>query len=250
MIGRIDGRDAPLECVVYTAHWDHVGRNPSVEGDQIFNGAVDNATGTAALLELIDAFAALPRPPRRSVYFVATTAEEKGLRGAEYYASHPLCPLASTVAVLNLDALFPYGPWAHMTSVGFGLSALEDRLVETAADFGRTIQPDTTPELGAFYRADSYPFVKRGVPALFAVGNPGLEEPEDSDANRRLLAYGQQHYHRPSDEYDPGTWDLRGVEGDVRVYFELGRRLAEGVDFPNWRPETEFRRLRDAMRSP
>lgn len=247
VVARIRGGTAPDECVVYTAHWDHVGRNPNREGDQIFNGAVDNATGTAALLELAQAFAALPSPPRRSVYFVATTAEEKGLLGAEFYASHPLRPLQDTVAVLNLDAHFPCGSYAAMTTPGLGLSELDDVMGRAAAQIGRKLQPDGMPEAGAFYRNDTYPFVKRGVPAIFSVGNPLASEAEDSAVNRALEDYVQNKYHKPTDEYDAATWDLRGVEEDVRVYFEAGLQLANDTRFPNWHFETEFRRLRDRM---
>jgi len=248
VVARIRGREAPDECVVYTAHWDHVGRNTALAGDQIFNGAVDNATGTAALVELAQAYAALPERPRRSVYFVATTAEEKGLLGAEYYARNPLRPLAQTVAILNLDAHFPYGSYPAMTTPGLGLSELDEVMGRAAAALGRTLQPDGAPEAGAFYRNDTYPFVKRGVPSLFSVGNPSDQEPEDSPVHRALLDYVQNKYHKPGDEYDAATWDLTGVEEDVRVYFACGLELANDVRFPNWRFDTEFRRLRDAMR--
>jgi hypothetical protein len=248
VVARIRGREAPNECIVYTAHWDHVGRNPSLDGDQIFNGAVDNATGTAALLELAAAFASLGAPPRRSVYFVATTAEEKGLLGAEYYALHPLRPLRDTAAVLNLDAHFPYGSYAAMTTPGLGLSELDEVMARAAARIGRTLQPDGMPEVGAFYRNDTYPFVKRGVPSIFSVGGPRADEPEDSPVNRALADYGRAKYHKPGDEYDAATWDLRGIEEDVRVYFAAGFDLADDTRFPNWRFETEFRRLRDDMR--
>lgn len=250
VVAYIRGREAPDECILHTAHWDHVGRNPKLQGDQIFNGAVDNATGTAALLELAEAYRALPRPPRRSVYFIATTAEEKGLKGAEYYTRHPIVPLAKTAAVLNMDAHFPFGSYTYMTTLGLGLSELDDILAASAAGFGRQLQPDPMPEAGAFYRADTYPFVKIGVPALFSVGGPGPDEPEDSALNQRFADYIQHGYHKPADEYDAATWDLSGVEGDTRVYFETGRRIAEDSQFPNWRYGTEFRRLRDAMRTP
>lgn len=249
VVAKIEGGEAADECVIYTGHWDHVGRNNSLKGDQIFNGAVDNATGTAAVLEIAQAFAAMPRP-RRTVYFVATTAEEKGLLGSEYLASHPIVPLAKTVAVLNLDALFPFGAFNAMTVTGLGSSELEDELAAAAARIGRTLQDDGSPEAGAYYRSDHYPFAKRGVPALFAVGNPRAEDAtDDSPVGKRFADYMVNGYHKVGDEYDAATWDLAGVEGDARVYFETGWRVAQTRRFPNWRYGNEFRTARDSMRT-
>ncbi len=249
VVARIEGRAAPDECVIYTGHWDHVGRNDSLPGDKIFNGAVDNATGTAALLELAQAFAALPVKPRRTVYFVATTAEEKGLLGSEFLARHPLKPLEQTVAVLNLDALFPFGSFNAMTVTGFGSSELEDVMATAAARIGRVLQDDSSPEAGAYYRSDHYPFAKRGVPALFAVGNPRDDQAAaDTVMTARFNHYLANGYHKVDDEYDAATWDLSGVEGDVRIYFETGLRIADSKVYPNWRVGNEFRALRDEMR--
>lgn len=252
VIGKVEGRGRPDECVIYTGHWDHVGRNPKLEGDQIFNGAVDNATGTAVVLELARAFASLREPPRRTVYFVATTAEEKGLLGAEHLARHPLVPLARTAAVLNLDALFPFGPFAAMTVPGYGSSEVEDVMAQAAARIGRVLQDDSTPEVGAYYRSDHYPFAKRGVPAVFAVGGPRTEELEDESnpVLARFTDYVTNGYHKPADEYDAETWDMAGIEGDARVFFETGWRIAQQGPLPNWRAGNEFRALRDAMRDP
>ena len=250
VVAKVQGREAPGECIIYTGHWDHVGRNDTLKGDRIFNGAVDNATGTSGLLELAEAYAALPQPPRRTIYFVATTAEEKGLLGAEYLARNPLCPLAQTVAVLNMDALFPFGAFGAMTVTALGSSEIEDVLAESSAKIGRVLQDDGAPEAGAYYRSDHYPFAKRGVPALFAVGNPRPEEsPDGSPMAQRFADYLANGYHKVGDEYDAATWDLRGVEQDVRIYFETGWRLAEDVRFPNWRFGNEFRALRDRMRA-
>ncbi len=250
VVAKVVGREAPDECILYTGHWDHVGRNDALEGDTIFNGAVDNATGTAGILELAEAFASVKTAPRRTVYFVATTAEEKGLLGSEFLARNPVRPLAETVAVINLDALFPFGSYGAMTVTALGSSEIEDVLAEAAAKAGRILQDDGSPEAGAFYRSDHYPFAKRGVPALFAVGNPLPDEaPEGSAMAARFAAYLADGYHKPADEYDPETWDLSGVETDVRTFFETGWRLAEDVRFPNWRYGNEFRALRDRMRS-
>ncbi|MGH7726688.1 MAG: M28 family peptidase [Candidatus Eiseniibacteriota bacterium] len=248
VIARIEGSGAPDECVIYTGHWDHVGKNDALPGDKIFNGAVDNATGTAALLELAQAFASLPSRPRRTVFLVATTAEEKGLLGSAYLAQNPPAPLERIVGVLNLDALFPFGPFNAMTVTGFGSSELEDVLAVAARRIDRVLQDDSSPEAGAYYRSDHYPFAKRGVPALFAVGGPRNEElTPESPLYERFADYMANGYHKPGDEYDAATWDLAGVEGDVRAYFETGFRLADDDRFPNWRYGNEFRALRDRM---
>lgn len=249
VIGRLPGREAPEEAVLYTAHWDHVGVNPNLEGDQIFNGAVDNATGTAALIELAHAFRSLPEPPRRSVYFVATTAEEKGLLGSEYLARNPVVPLSRTVAVLNLDALFPFDSFRAMTVTAIGSSELEPLLAEAAARLDRVLQDDNAPQAGAYYRSDHYPFAKRGVPALFAVGGPPHASLTDENPiAQRFADYLSNGYHKPNDAYDPATWDMRGIEEDARIYFEVGWRLAQDRRFPNWNYGNEFRVLRDRMR--
>lgn len=251
VIARIEGREAPDECVLYTAHWDHVGTNPSLPGDTIFNGAVDNATGTAGLLELAQAFAELPEPPRRSVLFVATTCEEKGLLGSEHLSRHPVVPLRNTVAVINLDALFPFGSFRGMAVPGFGASEIEDVLALAARRVDRVLLPDDQPQAGAYYRSDHYPFAEKGVPAVFAVGNPRPEDfARDPVVTKRFTDYMVSGYHKPGDEYDAATWDLRGVEEDVRVLFETGWRLADDRRFPNWYYGNQFRAKRDAMRDP
>jgi Zn-dependent M28 family amino/carboxypeptidase len=248
VIAKVEGSDRSGECVIYTAHWDHVGRNDSLPGDKIFNGAVDNATGTASLLEIARAWSSLPQKPRRTAYFVATTAEEKGLLGSEYLASHPIVPFSKTAAVLNLDALFPFGAFSAMTVTGLGSSELEDTLAIACARIGRVLQDDDAPQAGAYYRSDHYPFAKRGVPALFAVGNPRAEEmTDDSPVSRKFATYMTNGYHKVTDEYDAASWDMRGIEGDARVYFETGWRVANSDRLPNWYAGNEFRAVRDGM---
>jgi hypothetical protein len=250
VVGWIRGRERPEETVVYTAHWDHVGVREHLAGDHIFNGAVDNATGTAALLTLAAAYAALPAPPRRSIVFVATTAEEQGLLGARYYVQHPVFPLRDTVAVINMDALFPFGETRGMTVVAMGSTELDPYFAEAARHTGRTLHPDPFPEAGAFFRSDHFPFAEQGVPAMFAVGGPS----PDPDAGEtvslaRFAEYVQQRYHQPADEYDARTWDMGGIVQDVEIYFRAGLALAQTDAFPNWRPDHPFRARRDAMRS-
>lgn len=248
VIAKIDGAERPDECVIYTAHWDHVGVNPDLEGDQIFNGALDNATGTAALIELAEAFNKLPAPPSRSVYFIATAVEEKGLLGAQYLVDHPVCAPEKTVAVLNMDSHFPFGSFEAMTIVGHGYSEIQNEFDLAVKKVGRVTQPDSNPEVGGFFRNDSYPFAKAGIPAIYAVGGPLNETIEDDpELLAKFIDYGTNKYHKPADEYDAETWDLTGVEEDVKVFFEVGKSLANSNKFPNWRYDLPFRTLRDEM---
>lgn len=247
MVAWLPGRMRPDEYVVYTAHWDHVGVREQLDGDNIFNGAVDNATGTAALLELAEAYAALPEPPERSIVFLATTAEEQGLLGSFHYAAHPVFPLERTVAVINMDALFPFGAFDSMTVVALGASELDDYLARAAKEVGRSLHADPMPELGAFFRSDHYPFAVRGVPATFAVGGPSPDREVDPQVAARFQDYLMHRYHQPADEFDAQTWDLAGVRQDVEVYFRMGHALASTTAMPNWRPDHAFRRDRDAM---
>jgi Zn-dependent M28 family amino/carboxypeptidase len=249
VIAKVEGKIAPDEAVVYTGHWDHVGTRPSSAGpDSIFNGAIDNATGTSGVLEIARAFASLREPVRRTVYFVATTSEEKGLLGSEYLSRHPVVPLSKIAAVINLDALFPYGTYRMMVVPGFGSSEIEDVLAQAARRVDRVLVGDDQPEQGAFYRSDHYPFAEKGVPAVFAVGNPTPEAmAADTTMQNHFTNYMQNGYHHVGDEYDAKIWDMRGIEEDVRVLFETGYRIADDSRFPNWRWGSEFRAKRDAM---
>jgi Zn-dependent M28 family amino/carboxypeptidase len=246
LLGLLRGRERPDEVIAYSAHWDHMGIGVPVNGDSIYNGAVDNASGTAALLAIAGAFRARATPPARSVLFWATTCEEQGLLGSYHYADNPVVPLERTVALLNMDALFPFGPVDGMVVTGYGQSELEDLLVPASAAEGRVVIPDDAPEAGAFYRSDHYPLARKGVPALFAVGNPS----DDSNAElmARFTSYVTTGYHKPSDELTD-DWDLAGIVQDARTYYRLGITLAEGTAWPNWKPNSEFRGLRDRMKS-
>ncbi len=242
----LPGSDRADEYVIYMGHWDHFGTDPTREGDQIFNGAVDNATGLAALLEMARAFTTLSSPVSRSVLFLAVTAEEQGLLGSQYYGTHPVVPLAKTVAAINMDALNVLGRMRDITVVGLGYSEL-DSLVQLAAERqNRVVRPDPEPEKGYYYRSDHFSFAKQGVPAL----NPGsgVDHVEHGEAwtLEREAEYRDQKYHQPADEYDP-SWDLGGMVDDVRLLFDVGYRLATSRAFPNWRAGTEFRAARDRM---
>lgn len=249
VLARLPGSESPDELIIYTAHWDHLGLDPNLEGDRIYNGALDNASGTAGLLEIAQAFTSLPRPPRRSVLFLAVTAEEQGLLGSAYYASHPVYPLAKTVATINVDGLNIWGPTRDLTVVGFGNSELDDVLVAVAEAAGRVVRPDPEPEKGSFYRSDQFEFAKLGVPSLYP--DAGIDDIQHGEewARARHDEFTAERYHKPSDEYDP-SWDLSGGVQDLRLLFTVGYRLAIGTTFPNWREGNEFRTLRDAMMAP
>lgn len=250
VVGIIEGKTRPEEHVIYTAHWDHVGRGEGSDGDVIFNGAVDNATGTAALLELAEAFASLPQPPDRSIVLVATTAEEQGLLGATWYADHPVLPLADTMGVINMDALFPFGETHGMTVVAMGSSELEDYMASAAQTVGRRLYPDPAPQAGAFFRSDHYPFAHRGVPAIFAVGGPA-QDPEVTETVTAddFVQYVQNRYHQVGDEYDAEVWDLGGIVQDVTVYFRTGYAIAMDERRPQWVPSSPFRARHEALRA-
>ncbi len=249
VVGIVPGSKRPDEYVVYTAHWDHVGVKPELEGDNIFNGAMDNATGTAGISEIARIIASMETAPDRSVVFIATTAEEQGLLGAFYYTSNPLFPLASTAGVFNMDAHYPYGETNGMIVVGLGNSELEQYIVDAAVAIGRETYANPAPEQGAFYRSDHYPFAKAGVPSIYAVGAPLPREGDTPTRQEELMAeYGMTKYHKPGDEIEPDTWDLAGIVQDVSVYLQAGLALANSPSWPNWYRDNEFRATRDAMR--
>lgn len=246
VIGLIPGSDRPDEAIIYTAHWDHLGTDPELEGDGIYNGARDNASGIAALLSLARLFSSLPQPPRRTVAFLATTAEESGLLGARWYTENPLLPLETTVANINMDGMNIWGPMRDMVIVGYGNSELEDYLrAALTAQKGRYAAPEPHPERGYYYRSDHLHFARHGVPALYAKsGEDSFDHGREWGA-REFQEYTDKRYHSPLDEYDPG-WDLSGAGLDVMLYFDIGLRLSMETGYPNWYPDNEFRRIRDA----
>lgn len=248
VLAKIEGSDAKLkdEYVIYTAHWDHLGKDATLKGDQIYNGAVDNATGTAALLELARAFAALKPAPKRSVLFLSVTAEEQGLLGAKWYATHPLYPLNKTLANINMDATNQWGKTSDIVVVGLGNSTLDDVLAEAAREQGRTLVPDAEPEKGFYYRSDHFEFAKEGVPALYTEpGTRFIGKPEEFSKQKRE-EYTTNDYHKPSDEVKT-DWDLSGTLEDAKLLFEVGWRVAEGEKWPEWKPGAEFKAKREAM---
>ena len=252
VVGVLPGTTTPDEYMLFTAHWDHLGKKPEErEGeptqdfyrDDIFNGAVDNATGTAALIEIAESLAVAERD--RSALFVIVTLEESGLLGSAFYAENPTVPMNQIVAGLNIDAMQPIGRTKDMVVVGYGASELEDLLKEHLDETDRVIVPDPTPEAGYFYRSDHVSFAKKGVPMLYADG--GIDAREGGIAAGRAFAdtYRVQRYHKPMDEYDE-SWDLTGMEEDVKALYAVGLKVIQSDIWPTWYPGNEFEAIRKA----
>jgi Zn-dependent M28 family amino/carboxypeptidase len=247
VLGRLEGADPALkdEYVVYTAHWDHLGVGEPVDGDRIYNGAVDNASGVGGLLEIARAFTRLPQRPKRSILFMAVTAEEQGLLGSEYYTVQPVYPLSKTLAEINIDELNVHGKTHDLPIVGLGASELDDYVKAAAAEQGRVVVGDREPEKGYYYRSDHFNFARKGVPALnpdFARETEFVGHPEDY--GRQIVEqYTAHDYHAPSDEVRP-DWDLSGAQQDLEVLFAVGDRVAEAAKYPEWSPTSEFREIR------
>ncbi|HVF26850.1 MAG TPA: M28 family metallopeptidase [Pyrinomonadaceae bacterium] len=248
VIAKLEGSDPKLkdEYIIYTAHWDHLGRDDKRAGDQIFNGAIDNASGVAALLEIAEAFTKLSVPPKRSILFLAVTAEEKGLLGAKYYATHPLYPLDRTLANLNMDGVNQWGRTKDIVLVGEGNSTLDDLLREAAQQQSRTVKSDPEPEKGFFYRSDHFEFAKEGVPALYPDTGTEYIGKSESYSKEKRDAYTTNDYHKVTDEVKP-DWDLSGAVEDAQLLILVGHRVAQGDIYPEWKPGTEFKAKRDGM---
>ena len=246
VVARLPGSSLPDEYVIYTAHWDHLGRDSTLRGDQIYNGALDNASGTSALIEIAEAFTKLGPAPRRSILFLAVTAEEKGLLGAKYYATNPLYPVDRTVANINMDGINQWGRTSDLTVIGLGNSSLDDVLSRVLATENRTIRPDAEPEKGFYYRSDHFEFAKQGIPALYVdAGTEYIGKDPDYGMQKRE-EYTSTDYHALSDQVKP-DWDLSGAVADARVLFRVGYIVAQNTSIPEWKPGTEFKALRDSM---
>jgi Zn-dependent M28 family amino/carboxypeptidase len=247
VVAKVEGSDPKLknEYVVYTAHWDHLGIDPTLKGDQIYNGAADNASGCAGLLELSRAYAQMTPAPKRSILFLAVTAEEKGLIGSKYYAANPLYPLTKTLADLNMDDINVWGRTRDLIIVGLGASTLDDIAKKVADEQGgRTLNPDPTPERGGYYRSDHFEFAKQGVPALsIHAGDDYIGKPAGF-GREKAEHYTTYDYHKVSDEIKPG-WDLSGEAQDVQLLFRVGLLVADGARYPEWKPGNEFKARRD-----
>jgi len=240
VIGRVPGADRADECVIYNAHWDHFGKDDQLSGDKIYNGAMDNASGTAALIELAAAFVRLGAPPRRSVLFIAVTGEEQGLLGSTYYVAHPVVPLAKTVAVINMDSMNIFGRMKDVQVTGYGLSDLDDYARAAALRQGRYLTPEAHPERGGFFRSDHFPFILAGIPALNAASGVNHRQRGEEWGRQQREEYGRRNYHKPSDEYSP-DWDLSGMLEDIRLYFSIGYRLSMGSTFPRFKKKSPYK---------
>ncbi|WOS41335.1 M28 family metallopeptidase [Xanthomonas rydalmerensis] len=246
VVGVLPGGSRADEAVLYMAHWDHLGKHDGEPGDNIYNGAVDNATGVAGILEIAEAFAHQQPKPERSVVFLAVTLEESGLLGSKYYVAHPTFPLNKIAGVINLDAMPVAGRAKDLVVNGFGSSQLEDLLKPIAAAQGRVLHAEDAPQSGFYFRSDHFNFAKAGVPALYIDGGEDLID-GGIEAGRRAAAEYAKRYHSPADEYDPATWKLDGVMDDLQAVYGVGKELAAGDSWPNWYPDNPFKAARDKM---
>lgn len=242
VIAMLPGTVAADETVAFSAHWDHLGTKTSTRGDGIFNGAVDNATGTAALLEMARVMA--QREHRRSVLFVAVTAEESGLLGSAWFADNPTVSLGKMAGLINIDAMQPNGPTNDVVVIGYGSSELEGILGAAADRQGRKLVVEPTPEKGFFYRSDHFNFAKQGVPVLYAKAGVEHQENGSDYGLKKAAEYVSQRYHSPADEVSE-NWDWRGIEQDLTLYLEVAQQLANSAYWPNWYVGNEFKAKRD-----
>jgi Zn-dependent M28 family amino/carboxypeptidase len=246
VVAKITGSKYPDEYVIFSAHWDHLGiGKPDAKGDSIYNGAADNASGTASLIQIARAFKALPEKPERTVIFLSVTAEEQGLLGSAWYSQHPIYPLSTTVADLNVDVINTYGPTKDITYSGKGQSDLEDSLAAEMKTHGRYVAPEDHPEAGHYFRSDHFNFARAGVPSVTADG--GVDDMTRGTAygKQKHDEYTAQRYHQPADEYDANTWNLDGGLADIEIVYAMGFHLANSHGWPQWKPGSEFKAIRD-----
>ena len=248
VVARLPGSKRPNEAIVYMAHWDHLGTHADEPGDNIYNGAIDNATGVAGVLEVAEQFTVQNPKPERSVLFLLVTLEESGLLGSAYYAAHPVVPLKDTVAVMNIDALPVVGMTKDLIVVGLGNSELEDLLKPIADKQGRVLVPESAPEKGTFFRSDHFSFAKAGVPALYIKGGVDHVEKGREYGLAQLDDYTKHRYHSAADNFDP-DWDLRGIVQDLNALYQVGKKLSLDDSWPNYREGNAFRAVRDKSRA-
>ncbi len=245
VIAKITGTKWPDQYIIYTAHWDHLGiGKPDEKGDSIYNGALDNASGSAALLELARAFKDLENKPERTIIFLSVTSEEQGLLGSAYYAQHPIYPLNKTVAEMNMDVINAHGKTNDVVITGAGQSELEDYLKSEAKKQGRYIAPESHPEAGHYFRSDHFNFAKAGIPALDAASGIDFVGKEKGYGKKLQEDYTANHYHRPSDEFD-NTWTFEGGIQDIQLLFQIGKRLSFEETWPKWKQGSEFKAIRE-----
>ena len=246
VVAKLEGTDAQLkdEYVVYSAHWDHLGIGAPVNGDKIYNGALDNASGVATVLEIARAFTQIKPQPKRSILFLMVTAEEQGLLGSQYYATNPLYPVDKTLANINIDGVNQWGRTKDLTVVGMGASDLDDYLKAAADEQGRVLRPDPEPEKGLYYRSDHFNFAKQGVPALDPDSGIDFVGKDSGYGKAKRDEYTNTDYHQPSDQIKP-DWDLSGAVEDAELFLAVGYRVANAPKFPEWKPGNEFKAQRD-----
>jgi Zn-dependent M28 family amino/carboxypeptidase len=246
VVAKLEGSDPVLknEYVVYSAHWDHLGKDDKAQGDGIYNGAIDNASGVGQVFEIAEGFTKLPTPPKRSVIFLMVTAEEKGLLGAKYYAEHPLYPPAKTLANINIDSANQWGRTKDVVFIGEGNTTVEDIARDVLTAQGRTVTPDPNAEKGFYYRSDHFEFAKIGVPAFYTDPGSNYVGKDPDFAKKKSDEYTANDYHKPSDQMKP-DWDLSGAVEDAQFLLAVGYRITQGDKFPEWKPGTEFKAKRD-----
>ncbi len=238
----LEGSGRKDECVIYSAHWDHLGIGKPINGDSIYNGAADNASGVATMLDIAKAFSNLKVKPERSIMFIAFTGEEAGLLGAAYYVKNPVFPLKKTVADINFDVLSFWGRMKDVTLLSYGESELDNYVAKAAAKQDRYILPNQFPEKGGFFRADHFWFARMGVPVIYGNGTSDHREKGKEFARQKMIDYTTQHYHRPSDEYNPKIHDLSGAVEDAKLFFEIGCVLGNESTFPKWYDKSLWKR--------
>jgi Zn-dependent M28 family amino/carboxypeptidase len=242
VIGKITGTKHPDEVIIYTAHWDHLGiGKPDATGDSIYNGALDNATSTAGLVELARAFKSMKNKPERTVVFLAVTSEEQGLLGSEYYVENPVFPLKKTVADINMECLNWSTKKNDMVIIGAGQTQLEDYFTEEVRKAGEYISPETQSDAGTFFRSDHFSFIKAGVPALYIQDGIDVAGKGKAFGAKIQEEYGKEKYHRPADEYDAATWTMEGAVDELKLLFNVGKRLALSNVWPQWKPGSEYK---------
>ncbi len=245
VVAQIKGSTHPDEYIIYSAHWDHLGIGKADDkGDSIYNGAMDNGTGTAGLLELANAYMSLKTKPERTVVFLFVTAEEQGLLGSAYYATHPIFPKEKTVANINIDGLNIKGKVKDISLIGIGQSDLEDYLKQECEKVNRYTTNDPLPSAGYYFRSDHFHFAKIGIPALYTHSGIDLVEGGKEKGEQLENEYRAKHYHQPSDEFDPATWQLEGSVDDLKLLFLVGKRLSMETTWPQWKEGSEFKAIR------
>ncbi len=245
VVAMIEGSERPDEVIIYSAHWDHLGVGNPIDGDSIYNGALDNASGTTCILELARVFGSNPTPPKRSIIMLAVTAEEQGLLGSAYYSKNPIYDPKNSIANINMDGLTMNGPMNDLTVVGYGQSEMDELAEKAAKGQNRYIIPDPDPGKGYFFRSDHFNFAKIGIPALYCEGGADHTEKGKEYAEERKMDYLTNRYHKPQDEYDPNS-DLRGMINDIMIFYEVGNELANSDQWPQWKEGSEFKAIRDS----